>query len=155
MSTFIHGNGALKKGVAKRIGPYRPCFLVVVVVVGGGGVGVGVGVGAGVGVVGVVVVVAVIVVVVVVAVVVAVVVVGTTACQDLWVCKCFKVCIKTKENAPRLHEVPVYKKCTCRPGQTTLLKTYAPCRRNTHVCMSLVATCSKCCCDLLAVTTSC
>ena len=33
MSTFKHGNGALKKGGEKRTSPYRPRFLVVALVV--------------------------------------------------------------------------------------------------------------------------
>ena len=66
----------------------------------------------------------------------------------------FWVCVKTK-HAPRLREVLVCQKYVFRPGKTQLFKTCFPCRRNAHLYMSLFATCSNLCCDLLVIITSC
>ena len=64
------------------------------------------------------------------------------------------MCIKTK-SAPRLHEVIVCHKNVFRLGQTVLFKTRAPCRRNTHLCMSFLATWCNCCLDVFVIITPC
>ena len=69
----------------------------------------------------------------------------------------FLICVNVlkSSSAPRLHEVLVCYTYVFRLGQTPLFKTCFPCRRNTHLYMSLFATCSNFCCDLLVIITSC
>ena len=64
-------------------------------------------------------------------------------------------CVFQNKNTPRSHEVPVCWEYVLCLGKAPLFKTCFPCRRTTHLYMSLFATCSNFCCDLLVIITSC